>query len=107
MIVAERKPVQELLAMVAPYNKILMVGCKGCVTVCNAGGKKEVAILSAALRLARRKQGNPIMVDEMTLDRQCEPEFITWLEESLEQKQLRGRHIAGLQYRPPVYCRGL
>jgi hypothetical protein len=85
MIVAERKPVQELLAMVALHNKILMVGCKGCVTVCNAGGKKEVAILSAALRLARRKQGNPLTIDEMTLDRQCEPEFITWLEESLDK----------------------
>jgi ferredoxin len=83
MIVAERKPIQELLAMIKAHNRILMVGCKGCVTVCNAGGKKEVAILSAAIRLARRKQGNPITVDEMTLDRQCEPEFITWLEESL------------------------
>jgi len=85
MIVAERKPVQELLSMVEVHNKILMVGCKGCVTVCNAGGKKEVAILAAAIRLARRKQGNPITVDEMTLDRQCEPEFITWLEESLNK----------------------
>ena len=44
-----------------------------------------MAILSAALRLARRKQGNPITVDEMTLDRQCEPEFITWLEESFDK----------------------
>jgi len=85
MIIAERKPVQELLAMVAPYKNILMVGCKGCVTVCNAGGKKEVAILSAALRLARQRQGRPLTVDEMTLDRQCEPEFITWLEEPLQK----------------------
>ncbi|MEW6186365.1 MAG: methylenetetrahydrofolate reductase C-terminal domain-containing protein [Thermodesulfobacteriota bacterium] len=85
MIIAERKPVQELLAMVATFKNILMVGCKGCVTVCNAGGKKEVAILSAALRLARRNQGNPLTVDEMTLDRQCEPEFITWLEEPLNK----------------------
>jgi ferredoxin len=85
MIVAERKNVQELLAMIETHKRILMVGCKGCVTVCNAGGKKEVAILSAALRLARQKQGNPITVDEMTLDRQCEPEFITWLEEPLNK----------------------
>ena len=77
MIIAERKNVRELLAMVERYDRILMVGCKGCVTVCNAGGKKEVAILSSALRLARRNQGNPITIDEITLDRQCEPEFIT------------------------------
>lgn len=86
MIVAERKNVRELLAMVHGCNQILMVGCKGCVTVCNAGGKKEVAILSSALRVARRNQGNPITVDEVTLDRQCEPEFITWLEEPLNNK---------------------
>ncbi len=85
MIVGEHKPIRELLAMIDGYNNILMVGCKGCVTVCNAGGNKEVAILSAALRIARKKQQKPITIDELTLDRQCEPEFVERLYEPIEK----------------------
>ncbi|MDY6988345.1 MAG: methylenetetrahydrofolate reductase C-terminal domain-containing protein [Thermodesulfobacteriota bacterium] len=85
MIVAEHKPIKELLEMIEGYNNILLVGCKGCVTVCNAGGSKEVAILAAALRIARRKQGKPVTIDELTLDRQCEPEFISWLDEPVRK----------------------
>lgn len=87
MIIAEHKPMKELLAMIEGYNNILMVGCKGCVTVCNAGGSKEVAILSAALRIARRRQDKPLTIDEFTLDRQCEPEFISWLDEQVKKKK--------------------
>ena len=46
MIVAERKAMDVLEEMLSPYQKIALVGCKGCVTVCNAGGQKEVGILS-------------------------------------------------------------
>ncbi|SFM50802.1 methylenetetrahydrofolate reductase C-terminal domain-containing protein [Thermodesulforhabdus norvegica] len=76
MVVAERKPIKEILEMMAGYKKILLVGCKGCVTVCCAGGTKEVGILASALRIARKKDGNPIEIVEYTLERQCDPEYI-------------------------------
>ena len=41
MVVAERKPLNEILAMLQPYKKILVAGCKGCVTVCTTGGKER------------------------------------------------------------------
>ncbi len=85
MIIGEHKPIKELIEMIDGYNSILMVGCKGCVTVCNAGGRTEVEILSAALRMARHLKGKPVIIDELTLDRQCEPEFIAWLDDSLKK----------------------
>ena len=53
MIIADGKPIQEILAMIASYQKIVLAGCKGCVTVCSAGGEKEAGILASALRLAQ------------------------------------------------------
>ena len=57
MIVADRKPITELLDMIEDCNKILILGCKGCVTVCNVGGTKEVGILASTLKIARNKAG--------------------------------------------------
>lgn len=85
MIIAEHKPVDELVTMIDGYENILLVGCKGCVTVCHAGGEKEVDILASALRLACQLKGKSITVDEMTLDRQCEPEFISWLDHPIKE----------------------
>ncbi len=80
MIIAERKPLEEILDMVKDFKKVLVVGCKGCVTVCNAGGRKEVGILASIIRLARDKDGNPIEITEHTLERQCDPEYIEELD---------------------------
>lgn len=76
MIVADRKPLSEILDMIKDRNKILIMGCKGCVTVCNVGGAKEVQILAASLNIARKKEGRPLVVDQITIERQCDPEYI-------------------------------
>ena len=38
MIIAERKPLAELVEMIKDYDRILLLACKGCVSVCSAGG---------------------------------------------------------------------
>jgi len=81
MIVAESKPIKELLEMVKDFKKILVVGCKGCVTVCNVGGAKEAAILASTIRISRKKEGLDVEVSEHTLERQCDPEYINELKD--------------------------
>ena len=87
MIKAESKPVDEILRFLDPYNKILLVGCGACVTVCHAGGEKEVGLLASSLRMARKKIGKPIEVEEATTARQCEPEFALELAGTVEKAE--------------------
>jgi ferredoxin len=76
MIVAERKKIPELLDIVREHNKLLVLGCGTCVTVCLAGGEREVGIISSALRIASRLQGVDLQVEELTIERQCDNVFI-------------------------------
>jgi ferredoxin len=76
MIVAERKPIEEIMGFIQDCRKILIVGCNECVTVCYAGGKKEVEILASALTMASMKEGKELEVKEVTLERQCDHEYL-------------------------------
>ncbi len=76
MIVAERKPIDEILGMVGDAKRILVLGCRGCVTVCSAGGEREVEILASLVRLGMKKQGREVETIEATLVRQCDKEYI-------------------------------
>ncbi|MBE9551560.1 MAG: methylenetetrahydrofolate reductase C-terminal domain-containing protein, partial [Proteobacteria bacterium] len=76
MITAERKPMEEIIACVEPYQRILLIGCNECVTVCAAGGRKEVGMLSSALQMAFMQAGKTLEIKELTLERQCDPEYI-------------------------------
>ena len=85
MIVAEPKPVKEILEMVQDFKKILIIGCKGCVSVCNVGGAKEVGVLASTIKIARKKSGSPMEVDEFLLERQCDPEYVDEVKEIIGQ----------------------
>ena len=88
MITAERKPMEEILEFVRPYSRILLVGCNECVTVCAAGGRKEVGILSAGLQMALMKEGKTLDVKEVTLERQCDPEYVEELVTYIDQADI-------------------
>lgn len=85
MIIAERKPLEDIKEMIAGYKKILIVGCDTCVTICWAGGEKEVAVLSSQLRLASKKDGNELVTLETTVERQCERELVEALKDKVQQ----------------------
>jgi len=76
MIVGEQKSIAEIKEMLTPYKKVVILGCGTCVKTCFAGGEDEVAVLASALRLAFKKEGEEIAVEEFTVERQCEDEFI-------------------------------
>lgn len=76
MITAERKPMEEIMAMLEPYKRICVLGCGTCVTVCMAGGQKEAEELAAAVGIHRKKEKQAGEAEAFTIERQCEFEYI-------------------------------
>jgi ferredoxin len=76
MIVADRKPFEEIKEKVKDYQKLLILGCGTCVSVCHAGGEKEVELLATELRMANKLEGKNVEIGELTIERQCDKEFI-------------------------------
>ena len=85
MIVAEQKPLDELKHLIGSADKVLVVGCGTCVTVCFAGGAREAAIVSASLRMASKLDGQPKTVSDVTVQRQCEWEYLDQITEQVKE----------------------
>jgi len=84
MIVAEKKPIEEIIQEVKDCEKILILGCNECVTVCEAGGRKEVAVLASILRMHFLNKGQMVNVDEHTLQRQCDHEYLEEIRDMID-----------------------
>jgi ferredoxin len=85
MIVADKKPIEEIIECLKDHTNILVLGCNECVTVCEAGGKKEVAVLASALRMHARKEGKEVKIEEVTLERQCDHEYLDEIRDVIDQ----------------------
>ena len=84
MIVADKKPIEEIIEEIKDRENILILGCNECVTVCEAGGQKEVGILASALRMYFLNQGKEVKIDEVTLERQCDHEYLEEIRDSID-----------------------
>jgi ferredoxin len=83
MIVAKRKPMNEIAEMVAPFKRITVIGCRSCVAICLAGGEKEVKMLISALKVKNRKQGKHQEFEGLVVERQCEKEWVKEVEDKV------------------------
>lgn len=84
MIMAKPKPIEEIIDAIKDHDRVLVVGCDGCVTVCEAGGLNEVQTLVSALRMAFMREGKQKNIDEMTLTRQCDKDYVSQLLDKID-----------------------
>jgi ferredoxin len=111
MIVAERKSIPELVDILKSHKKILVLGCGTCVTVCLAGGEREVSIISSALRISSKLKGLNFEINELTIERQCDNIFIEQAAEAIEKSDAvlslgcgAGVQAVAERYKKPVYA---
>ncbi len=76
MIVGDLKALDEIIASVKGYRRILAVGCGSCVSVCLSGGDREARELARELARTRYYAEDPPLVDWTTIERQCERDFL-------------------------------
>lgn len=81
MVKGKRKPFEEIKGMLMPHRRVLNVGCGGCVSVCYAGGQKEVNTLNDQLTFSFRQDDVPFQIDGHTVERQCNMDLLAELDE--------------------------
>lgn len=87
MIIAEQKNLEEIKEMIAPYEKILIVGCGACVSFCSAGGTREVDALAETIAAERKEEGRGVNIETATVPRQCSVKFVERIEKKTEQAE--------------------
>lgn len=85
MVKAERKPIEEIKEAIGAYNKVLITGCGGCVSVCLVGGQRETLALKAELGALYKKENRQQELDEYTVERQCNDQFLEELDSRIQK----------------------
>lgn len=85
MIVAKQKPLQEIKGLIEDAQNVLVVGCGTCTTVCFAGGSREAAMMAASLRMTTKLDGDARAVGEVTVQRQCEWEYLDQVRDRIRE----------------------
>ena len=85
MIVAEQKPIDEIIRSLDGFEKIVIASCGTCVTVCMSGGEKEALAVQGLLEANAKEKGKNVAVSVVNVKRQCDDEFMDDLETELLQ----------------------
>ena len=85
MIKAMQKPLEELVDTLKEFKRILNLGCGGCVSVCLAGGQKEVRMLNKELNRRFKAENNTSHADDYTVERQCNMKYYDGLDSLVEK----------------------
>ena len=100
MIVAERKPIDEIEKYLEKYKNITIAACGTCVTVCMAGGEKEAEELALLLAGSSKPEDTGRNITVVVPKRQCDREFLDDIKEGLMKSDvvLSMGCGAGVQY---------
>ncbi|NLX47704.1 MAG: hypothetical protein GXY70_06015 [Euryarchaeota archaeon] len=77
MIIAEKKPLPEVLGMLEGSSEVLVLGCRSCTAICLVGGEREAMETCEALALHSEIKDKGWKVRSLTVERACEREFLT------------------------------
>ncbi|MDJ0765731.1 MAG: methylenetetrahydrofolate reductase C-terminal domain-containing protein [Myxococcota bacterium] len=85
MIVGKRKPLDEIAAVIADYQRVLTLGCGGCTAVCLASGPREVEALNIGLKkhVGAGPSARIKSLGSYTIERQCEKDFIAPIDDEV------------------------
>jgi ferredoxin len=85
MIVGQQKPLEEIWEMVKDRKRLFVLGCNTCVAICHEGGNKEAGIIASLLRMKARKEGVSMEITEGGIERQCEEEFFSSVQTTIDE----------------------
>lgn len=64
MIISELKPLEELSAALAGFDKLFLVGCAACATTCKSGGEEEIFQLQEWLAEQAKEVTGSVVIEE-------------------------------------------